>query len=165
MTTIDLNEILAYDPATGIFTWRINSTRVKAGDKAGTVDRRGYVRIRIGDRKYAAHRLAWLLATGESPGEMTIDHINGNKSDNRIANLRLATNAENQRNKGGHRTKADLPKGVFWNKGKGRFHASIRLDTKLKHLGYFDTAEEAEAAYAKAAKEMHGEFMNLGEKA
>ena len=164
-TNIDPRTVLKYDPETGHFAWIVNSTRIKVGDKAGTVDSRGYIRIRIGSRKYAAHRLAWTIATGKSPGEKTIDHINGDKSDNRIANLRLATNAENQRNKGAYRCKAALPKGVFWNKDKGRFHAAIRVDRKLNHLGYFDTQEQAELAYAEAAKKLHGQFMNLGVKA
>lgn len=164
-TGIDPRTILDYDEQTGEFTWKVSSTRVNAGDKAGTVDARGYVRIRIGSRKYAAHRLAWLMATGRDPGEKTIDHINGNKGDNRIVNLRLATNAENMRNRGAHKTKRDLPKGVFWNKAKARFHAAIRVDGKLNHLGYFDTEDKAQDAYAKAAKTMHGEFMNLGRKA
>lgn len=164
-TNIDPRTILRYDPATGRFTWIVNSTRIKVGDQAGSTDNKGYVRIRIGSRKHAAHRLAWIMATGEDPGDKTIDHINGDKSDNRILNLRLATNAENQRNKGAYRCKTSLPKGVFWNKGKGRFHAAIRTDGKLKHLGYFDAPEQAEKAYAEAAKKLHGEFMNLGVKA
>lgn len=159
---VDIQSILDYSPETGEFKWKVNSTRIKAGDFAGTTDRRGYVRIRIGRKKYAAHRLAWLISTGEDPAHMTIDHINGNKSDNRISNLRLATNAENQRNKGRYATNKTGIKGVFLDAKKGRYSASIRVNGKLKHLGYFDDPNVAAQAYAVAADKWHGEFQNLG---
>ena len=158
----DISNRLDYDPDTGVFRWAINSTRVKAGDVAGTPDQRGYIRIRIGAKKYAAHRLAWLFMTGDDPGALTIDHINGDKADNRIDNLRLATNAENQRNKGRYASKTSGFKGVYWNATKGRFFAAIRVNRKLNHLGYFDSEGEARHAYAKAAERLHGEFANLG---
>lgn len=153
---------LSYNPETGVFVWARNSTRVKIGDIAGTPDRKGYIRIRVGSKKYAAHRLAWIAAKGSDPGEYQIDHINGVKSDNRIENLRLATNTENQRNKGRYACKKSGSKGVYWNKSNSSFHAAIRVDGRLKHLGYFATADEARKAYAIAAERFHGEFKNLG---
>jgi hypothetical protein len=161
LTLPDISK-LTYDPASGLFCWRVSSTRVKAGDIAGTPDWKGYIRIRIGATKYQAHRLAWLFMTGDDPGALTIDHINGDKGDNRFDNLRLATNSENQRNKGRYACKSSGFKGVYWHKTKGRFYAAIRADGRLHHLGYFDSEDDARKAYAVAAERLHGEFKNLG---
>jgi hypothetical protein len=107
---------------------------------------------------YRAHRLAWLYVYGEALGEFEeIDHINGDRQDNRIGNLRRATKSQNMANMRGH-SKLGLPKGVSIQAKSRRFMACIMVGRRKKYLGTFDTATEAHAAYRAAAQEHHGEF-------
>lgn len=92
-----LKEVLDYDPATGVFTWRVElNARGKVGDPAGC-NSWGYRVIRIDGRLYGAHRLVWLYVHGRWPDAM-IDHVNGDRSDNRIENLREANSVQNAHN-------------------------------------------------------------------
>lgn len=113
--------------------------------------------IRINRRLYMAHRLAWLYVTGTWPINH-VDHINGNRSDNRFANLRAATSRENARNSRMRANNACGYKGVHYKKQLNKFVAQIHVDGRVYHLGVFGTAEEAHAAYCKAAREHFGEF-------
>jgi hypothetical protein len=113
-------------------------------------------------KNYPAHRIAWYLHTKQDPGALQIDHINGNPSDNRIANLRLATpgqNAKNTRKKPGTASKY---KGASWHARTGKWQSQIKVDGHNMHLGCFDTDYEAHLAYCKAAAVLHGEFANFG---
>jgi HNH endonuclease len=151
-----IRQVLEYDPDTGIFTWKVRvSTHVHAGDVAGYTDpKRGYVQIGLGGCVYLAHRLAWLYMTGESPS-LEIDHRNGVRHDNRWANLRLATSAQNKQNRRMARGATPF---------RGRWKAQIGLGNKVtKHLGMFDTEEEAHQAYLAAKAEMHPFFAEGGE--
>lgn len=140
-----------YDPETGLFTSR------SRGVVVGSISRRGYTKITIGTKRFFAHRLAWLVTHGAWP-QQQVDHINGIKTDNRLCNLRLASNAENTINRKKQANNKSGYKGVHFNKKHGKYHAQITICKKCKHLGSFDTAEEASAAYQTAAKEFHGEF-------
>lgn len=154
LTAERLRELLRYDPGTGIFTWRMNrSGGTKAGDVAGSDDGQGYVSIRIDGRAYLAHRLVWLYVYGVWP-ERQIDHRYGIRNDNRLSELREATNKQNQHNqrKAQGSNKSGLL-GVSYSRGKPR--ARIRVDGKQKHLGTFDTAELAQAAYLEAKAVLH----------
>lgn len=127
-----------------------------SGSIAGTVDRRGRVHVKIGDSAYRAHRIAWLHFYGEWPSDQ-IDHINGNPSDNRIANLRDvdgSTNRENQR-KARTDNLSSGTLGVTWCKHYKKWKASIRVKGVLKHIKYCDSLEAAEAAYLAAKRAMH----------
>ena len=156
-------EILDYDPETGIFRWKWRegvSKRINAryaGKAAGCVQRVGYVLIGINSRLYQAHRLAWLFVYGEWPPK-DLDHRDGDKGNNRIANLRLATNQENQRNVGLQKNNSTGIKGVHWHKGTGKFRAEISVGDKRRHLGYHDTLAEAAAARAAAEIKYFGAF-------
>lgn len=98
-----------------------------------------------------AHRVAWCIHNGKSlPEDCVIDHINGIKNDNRIANLRVSTAAENMQNAEKRR---DGLRGAFFHKGTKKYQSSIRL-----HLGTYDTEEEAAQAYEAMAKFLHGDF-------
>jgi hypothetical protein len=156
-----LQEWLDYDPVNGIFTWQKNCGNKRAGLEAGGVDAFGYRRIRINTRKYQAQRIAWIMVTGEDPGKYHVDHINCNPLDNSFANLRLATNAQNACNRGKPSTNSSGYKGVTWKKLKNKWSAQIMINYKKKNLGYFNTPEEAHAAYCKAAKELHGDFARV----
>lgn len=98
LTAESLRELLHYDPQTGIFTWRVTRGNLKACSRAGSMKEDGYIRVCIGERRYHAHRLAWLYVTGDWPVE-EIDHINRNKADNRFTNLRPATRSTNEQNR------------------------------------------------------------------
>lgn len=93
-----------------------------------------------------------------------VDHIDGNRLDNRRANLRVATKSENGRNRGRQRNNTSGFKGVTWEKERGKWVAAIMVGGKQAKLGRFDTPEEAYAAYCTAARELHGKFANTGER-
>lgn len=150
-----LKELLVYDPLTGIFTWRVNRYRVTAGSIAGSLSDRGYITIGIcGAKRVKAHRLAWLYMVGEIPSG--IDHKNGNRTDNRWANLRAATQSQNMANSSWKRTHPY--KGIRKQAWNGRWQARITKEGVRYCLGTFDTQEEAAAAYDAAAKNLFGEF-------
>lgn len=153
-----VRERLHYDPETGAFIWKVKPAGpVKAGSPAGTINSKGYRVILINWKTYVAHRLAWLYVYGEWPS-VQVDHINGDKADNRLANLRLATNSQNQANRGPQKRNKSGVKGVFWNRARRRWVASIRVDGKLKHIGEYRDLTEAADAYARTARAEFGEF-------
>ena len=137
-----LQKFFSYDPETGLLTWLKSRSQQKEGSTAGTLTSDGYIRVRLNKQDLLAHRLAWLFLTRSDPGEMTVDHIDGDKTNNRADNLRLATYAEQQWNK--------TAKGWVRTK-EGRYLARIVHFGECKYLGLFDTAEEAHKAYLKAA--------------
>jgi hypothetical protein len=162
ITQDELKELLHYDPETGVFTWKVNrGNQVNDGFVAGNMDGDGHLQISINKKKYKAHRLAWLYMTGKWPKEH-IDHINGVKDDNKFFNLREATNQENCINRGKGKNNTSGYKGVSWNSGQKKWQANARLNYKLRHLGYFNTAEEAFESYKAFAIKHQGEFINLG---
>lgn len=154
-----IEELLAYNPATGRITW-INSS---ASDVAGCLDKRnGYTRIKVKGKLYAAHRIAWYLHTGQDPDLNDVDHINGDRNDNRACNLRLATRSENMKNTKKRKGSTSNYKGISWDSSRNKWRAEIRINGKNTRIGRFDTELEAHAAYCKAAAEHHGEFANFG---
>lgn len=92
---------------------------------------------------------------------MDVDHVNGNSLDNRIANLRICTHAENMRNQKAYKNAKSGFKGVYRYKNR-TWTAQIQINGKKKNLGYFETPEKAHAAYVAAAKELHGQYANTG---
>lgn len=154
ITATRLRELLAYDPATGLFTWAANhGTKCRAGEVAGSDHGKGYIQIQLDGRNYLAHRLAWLYVTGEWPSH-GVDHKHGNRSDNRWDELRAATNSQNQQNlrKARSRSLTGLL-GVSRN-GK-RWKSNITLNGVQKHIGTFDTPEQAHAAYIEVKRQQH----------
>lgn len=146
-------ELLDYDPFMGEFTWRVQRSRSRPGARAGCLAN-GYVLIRIDGQNHLAHRLAWLLVHGRWPAEH-IDHINGNGTDNRLSNLRECTHAENHQNQARNRNNRLGLHGVYFHHGNGQYTAEIRANKQRHLLGYFDTAEEAHAAYLAAKERLH----------
>jgi hypothetical protein len=153
-----LKSILDYDPSTGLFHHKTNYGGVWAGTVAGCLDSTtGYVRVRVRGKKYAAHRLAVFYMTGQPvPSGMSIDHINGDRSDNRFENLRICTNIENSFNTKPHKDNLTGLKGIQERKGKWR--AMLGFNHKKVHLGSFASKEEAAAAYDLAAATYFKEF-------
>lgn len=157
LTQARLQELLTYDPQTGLFHWKVaNGPRVKAGAVAGTRNHQGYRRIQLDGLIYAAHRLAFLYMEGAFPPDM-VDHINGVRDDNRWCNLRHATRSENNANAKLRRDSTTGAKGVY-KRRSGRFSARVRYQGQEYALGTFDTIVEASAAYERAANDAFGEY-------
>ena len=152
-----LRSVLTFEPNTGIFRWRIPISKKsnEIGAKAGCINANGYVFIRVGCRQYLAHRLAWLYSHGEWPNAI-VDHINGDRSDNRIDNLRLANKSLNGANAALSKRNRVGIKGVY--QRNNRWAAQIRGNGRNLWLGTYDTPQAAQAAYLTAAKEFFGEF-------
>lgn len=149
-----MKDYLSYNPDTGIFTWLVDrTTQTRAGDVAGSVKHDGYIAIGLHRKHYKAHRLAWLFTYGVWPTHQ-IDHINGNKSDNRITNLREATAAENHQNRKKPRTNTSGYIGVYKDVS-GKWAARIRINPNRIFLGLFDTPEKAAEAYKNAKANLH----------
>jgi len=160
LTAYELREFLDYDPATGVFTWRVSlASNVKPGSVAGCVMSNGYRAIRIRGVGYKAHRLAWLFVHGDWP-QGVIDHISKDKTDNRISNLRDVPqnmNSHNQR-ECGRKSRVGLL-GVGYFKRTGKYRADIQVNGRSLHLGSFDTPEAAQAAYFAAKQELHAGYV------
>lgn len=150
-----LKELLDYNPETGEFIWKVKRKRVEIGDVAGCVDLQGYQAIGIDNKLHRAHRLAWLYVYGQLPN--MIDHINGNRRDNKIENLRLVNRSQNQGNRKTSIKNNSGFKGVYWNAKRKKYFANC----KNEHIGIFKTAEEAAEAYNKKALELFGEYAKL----
>lgn len=144
LTQSRLKELLDYNAETGIFTWKVNKGRVKAGSVAGTDNGDGYRRIGIDGNYHLEHRLAFLFMTGEMPkAGMDVDHRNGIKDDNRFSNLRVVTksvNLQNQRKAQRNNLSTGIPN--VYPSGKG-FRVMMKVDGKQKYFGTYDTMELA----------------------
>ena len=151
-----LKEVLDYNPETGVFIWKIYSGRIKVGYVAGNINKRGYATIGIDGEIYRSHRLAWFYVYGKWPDDQ-IDHINGQRSDNRICNLRDVTNQVNAQNlKRATRVKTSTNYlGVYKTTNIKPWRAQIDIDKKTRHIGYYKTPEEANEAYLKAKRMLH----------
>ncbi len=153
-----LREVLSYDELTGIFVWRKNTGKKRmAGKVAGNLTK-GYWEIAINYRQFKAHRLAWLYVYGEWPKTRDIDHINLDKLDNRIANLREATRAQNNVNAPAQRNSKSGVSGVGRHSQTNKWRAYITVNKRQKSLGLFDSFDEACAARKLAEQEHYGEF-------
>ena len=158
LTVEDARAALDYDPVTGVFTRKGPSfgPQMQEGAQPGHLSRDGYRYIRVKSKRYLAHRLAWFLVHGYWPAE--VDHINLDKDDNRITNLREATRSQNMAN-------ASLPthntsgvKGVHFDKVSGRWMAYMMVEKRFKNLGRFDTQEAAQAARELHFRKAFGDF-------
>lgn len=153
-----LRELLHYDVDTGVFTWIApTSNRIKVGSTASCKDAYGYTVIRINSILYKAHRLAWLYCFDELP-ILALDHINGIKDDNRLDNLREASSQDNCRNRCIQSNNTTGYIGVTYYPTSNKYRASITINKKSIHIGYYDTAEQASIAYQLKAKELFGVF-------
>ena len=143
-----LKQLLDYDPDTGVFSWKVRRRRIKIGDIVRATNRDGYICMGIDYKTYLVHRLAWLYVHGEFPEE--IDHINHDRADNRICNLRGVTRVENRKNQLIHRNNTSGVAGVYWNKRDKKWVARIKVNGKFKGLGIFDDINLAKQAREQA---------------
>jgi hypothetical protein len=156
LTQSMLQSYLNYDPETGIFNWNIHkNSRATYGSVAGTMNIYGYIQICVDSKSYKAHRLAWLYMTGKMPKEY-IDHINGDKTDNRFLNLRECSNSQNMQNKKkAQKNHVSGFLGVQLRKDRGSYVSHIYVNKKRKYLGSFKSPELASEAYLKAKRNLH----------
>lgn len=159
LTAERLRELLHYNQETGAFTRNIAQQGRSAGSVAGAPQNRGYIAIGLDYKKYLAHRLAWLYATGDWPAN-DIDHINGDRKDNRIANLRDVTVGVNNQNI--RKTRSDNKisgvTGVYLDRRSNKWRPKIHLNGKQIYGGSFDTREEAHAKYLTMKRQYHEGF-------
>ena len=140
-----IKEYLSYNAETGIMTWRKSPGRRRnEGAAAGTLEVKGYIRIKLKGYKNYAHRMAWFLYYGNWP-EKDLDHINGIRDDNRIENLKEVSNRENSQNRVSHRNGKLF--GCYFHKQNKKWYAQIRINGKIKYIGLFNTEQEAHEAY------------------
>lgn len=147
------DELLSYDPESGEFRWKKKASQKRAGDLAGSQSG-AYTQIGIDGVIYFAHRVAVLLMQGRWPA-VEVDHINGNRHDNRWSNLREANRHENNQNLGMRSDNASGVKGVWWDKTKMKWISQIQSKGKRYSVGSFETLNEAADAYAKAKANIH----------
>ena len=157
----ELKEFLDYNPDTGIFTWKKQvAPNIKVGQKAGVMHSwTYYIIITFKNREYYAHRLGYYMYHGIDPLEKLVDHIDGDKSNNKINNLRLASKSQNGRNR------VNLPSnntsgviGVSWDKNKKKWRSKICRDGVQKDLGHFTNKEDAIQARKEGEKKYFGRF-------
>jgi hypothetical protein len=164
LTAEKLRELLHYDPETGIFTWKVRAANlIKVGDITGCPGGDGYLRIGLHNRLFLAHRLVWLYVYGEWPS-LDIDHINRNKADNRISNLRDVSHKQNHQNKSKPSNNTSGHPGVSWYKRISKWQARIMHNYKHIHLGLFENIEDAIAA-RKAAEKLYWSDTQVAEPA
>lgn len=162
-----------YNPSTGSLKWCVrpredfssdgvcNRWNSKyAGKNAGSVAISGHINVGILNKKVYAHRIIWKMLTGEEPAQ--VDHRNNVGNDNRLRNLRSATDTQNKGNSKCRKNNSVGLKGVRLSCIPGKFNASMSQHRKKVHLGTFDTPEAAHRAYCKAAKAYFGEFWSDG---
>ncbi len=156
ITHAELLAEVTYDPETGHFEWR----EVYYPRRSGPIGWRhveGYICTKIRGRAYKLHRLAIFYMTGQWPPEQ-VDHINGDRSDNRFSNLRLASHGENRINAAVNRDNRLGVRGVRKTQRGLGYSARITKNGKQIHLGYFKTIEAAAEARRRAELELHGQF-------
>lgn len=159
-----LRDNLRYDPETGELWWTKPFFHRKLDKPVGTINRKGYLSfcnsLPSGKKPYlSCHRVCWFLQHKEWP-KLQVDHINGDRSDNRIDNLRVATVQENNRNSKS-RTGSSKYKGVSWHVQSLKWQAICSDGIKNRHLGIYTSEEEAARAYDKAARAWHGDYARL----
>lgn len=160
ITQARLKELVSYDPETGVFRWRKDHVRQKAGAEAGGNNLCGYRKIGLDGTRYYAHRLAFLYMTGAIPSCL-VDHADGNGHNNAWSNLRLCNRAQNAANSKKVSTNTSGFKGVTWNTKDEAWVAQIKVGNKHISLGYFKRKEDAANAYNAGARKFFGEFARV----
>ncbi len=156
VTQAELKKILSYDPATGVFTWKVSPVNsVKVGDVAGSPNNKGYIHISISGKLYKAHRLAFLYMEGAIPPK--VDHADRNTLNNAWLNLRPCTQSQNVMNSSTKRGESGL-RGVRWCPRNRKWQARIGVNGQRIHLGYFRDKADAYKSYETASAEHHGCF-------
>lgn len=149
-----IKELLNYDPETGVFTWKRSRGPNKTAEAAGWKHRTGYLYIGIDNEMFKAHRLAWMVVHGRAPVGM-LDHIDRNKENNRISNLREVSEPQNNQNKRTYRNSRSGVKGIGWFAQTGKWRARIQANGRVHSLGLFTSFDAALQARQAAEKRLH----------
>lgn len=158
-----LRQWFSYDTTTGVVSWRMSNRYVTKGERAGCVGPNGYRIVTLYGVVYREHQLVWALHYGEwPPNGFVIDHVNGAKDDNSIANLRLASVTQNAANSKLRAANTSGAKGVCWHKRDRVWSVGIGVNGKNIHLGNFNSKQRAAEAYRNAAVKYFGDFANFG---
>ena len=140
----------------GELYWKDSRGRIKIGTAAGTVNSAGYKITTIDSKKVLNHRIIFVMHNGYWPDY--VDHINGDKLDNRIENLRACTQSENMYNQGINRCNTSGTKHVRWNKHRSKWAVHMRISGRSTYLGLYEDRELAELVALEARNKYHGEF-------
>ena len=155
ITQDKVQSLFNYDPDIGIFIRKVKTTaKTKIGDVVGYDNKNGYKKISIDNKLYFSHRLAWLYVYGVWP-EKGLDHINRNRSDNRLCNLRLANQSENTQNTAIRKNNTSGYKGVTFCKNTNKWISQIMINYKHIYIGKYETPEIAYEQYINMAKKLH----------
>jgi hypothetical protein len=150
-----LRELLSYDPLSGALVWLVGRSNAVAGSLAGTETSHGYMAVGIDGEKFRVHRVVWALVHGAWPLQ-TIDHIDGDRCNNKLSNLRCvsqAVNMQNMRKPSARNTSGLL--GVYWSGRRGGWMASISIGGKQKRWGPYKMQERAHEAYVAGKRKYH----------
>lgn len=163
ITAVELRELLHYQPETGVFTWLSHAGGVLRGAVAGNRNSLGYMVLGLKGKKYRQHRLAWLYVHGVWPIG-TLDHLDADRANNRIANLRCVSHAYNMQNVkvATVRSKTGV-RGVYWSERLSGYMASIKCDGKKKRRGPFKTIEDGRVAYVNLKLLYHDGYVPMVE--
>lgn len=156
--------LFKYDPDTGILS-RISKRkdhRCGEGIQCGSLNSRGHIQVRAPLKLYQAHRIIWMLVTGEDPGALQVEHENTVKTDNRWGNLRLSSQLENTYNNNKYKNNTSGVKGVHKRKDNGMYMIQIKVSGKTVRLGHATTLCVAKQIIKEARQKFHGEFTNHG---
>lgn len=163
ITYNELKEYLHYNPITGVFTQLVGGGRNrKVGTILGRQTTFGYKVVTINGKSYKLATLAYLYMEEKYPDGLLLDHKDTNKANDAWNNIRVATNRQNAMNVGLNSSNTSGIKGVCWHKRNNSWIAQIRVDGKVKHIGYFRDIKLAEEAIIVAREKYHGEFANHG---
>ena len=149
-----------FDYVDGSLVWKKSWGKIKAGTQVVSVSNRGYVVVQLNRKRYLAHRIIWLLVYGKMP--IMVDHIDGNKQNNRIENLREVDNTLNHWNERRRSTNKSGHKGVWWHKQSKRWEAACRANGKQVTIGRFERIEDAVEAVKQFREQQHGQYANHG---
>lgn len=157
ITQSELKELLDYNKDTGIFTWKKRtSNRIKVGSIAGNLHNKGYIELKVNGIRFLCHRLAWFYEYDELP--TLIDHINGDKADNRLTNLRKATQQSNAYNSKLRSNNKSGVRCVSWDKVRNNWAVRVTVDNQLKYFGNYNDLETAKKVADGVRKLIHKDF-------
>lgn len=163
LTQSELQTLMTYDADAGVLRWAVSRGKVRPGDRIGSLDREGYRRVRINDKQYLEHRLVWLWHHGHFP--RILDHIDRNRDNNRIENLRLCNESQNAANSGPPVHNTSGYRGVYFDVDRSKWVARIRLVVNGQRLRYrigrYDSADEAAIHYNLHMRERFGDYALL----
>lgn len=151
--------LFLFDKEKGVLLWKEpTSNRVRKGDMAGRINNAGHLGVGIDGKRYQVHRLVWCMHNGPIPDGFEIDHVDEDKTNNRLGNLRLASRSQNMSNVSSHAHNTSGVKGISFNRAAGKWEAYVHFNYKKYNLGLFENKENAEKEVRIKRDELHKEF-------